>query len=180
MPASQAPRIRFTFNPQKAVEAILWIIKRGEPNIYNILKIFYEADKYHLNKYTRPVTGDNYVAMQFGTVPSAIYDLTKNPPEKTGFTKHGNRLKADNGRTVYLGLFSKSDIEALEHGFVQYAGLGFKAVVQKNHKENAWIKAVERTPKQAEVSPILFEDMIDSDKKWLVEDLQELGHCISI
>ena len=176
MPA-QTPKIRFTFNPQKAVEAIIWIIRRGESNIYNILKIFYEADKYHLNKYVRPVTGDHYVAMQFGTVPSGIYDLTKNPPEKTGFTKHGNRLKADKGREVYLGLFSESDFEALEHGFKEYSGLGFKAVVHKNHRENAWIKAVERTPK-AEVSPILFEDMIN--EQWMVEDLQELGHCISI
>ena len=66
-------KIQIRVSTVKAVEALVWIIQRGESNVYNAMKIFFAADKYHLNRYARPVTGDNYVAMQFGTVPSWTY-----------------------------------------------------------------------------------------------------------
>jgi len=168
--------IRFTINTQKAVEALLWIVQRGESNVYNAMKILFAADKYHLNRYARPVTGDKYVAMRFGTVPSWIYGATKR--KGLGFARNGVTLTSDPGRVVNRDLFSISDIEALEHGFNEYAGKSFKAVVLKNHREKAWLNAVERKP-DAKVSDILFEDMIEK-KQWLIDDLEEIGHCIVI
>jgi hypothetical protein len=56
--------IQFNMNTQKAIESVLWIIHNGESNMYNIWKILFSAEKYHLNKYGRPITGDKYVAME--------------------------------------------------------------------------------------------------------------------
>jgi len=172
-----AMAIRFNINRRKTAEAIVWIVRRGESNLYNAMKILFAADKYHLNRYGRPVTGDRYVAMQYGTVPSAAYAMAKAPEPGIGFAKSGNRLILDKGRVFDMSLFSESDEEALEHGFKEYAGMSFGDVVDKNHAEVAWAKAVKRTPK-ADVSEILFEDMIE--EKWLVDDLKEMSHCLVI
>jgi len=169
--------IRFNINPQKAIEALLWIVQRGETNVYNAMKIIFAADKHSLNKYGFPVTGDNYVAMQYGTVPSWTYAATRLTDSRIGFTRDGNTLKLSKGRTFKKSMFSESDIESLEHGFKEYAGKGFKAVERKNHRERAWIAARERNP-QSGAPDILFEDMID--EQWLKEDLAVDGQFIKI
>ena len=162
-------KIRFKVNTAKAVEALVWIIQRGESNVYNAMKIFFAADKYHLNRYAWPVTGDTYVAMRFGTVPSWTYAATRR--KGLGFTRTGTTLKLEPGRVCDLDELSESDVEALEHGYKEYAGKSFKAVLLKNHREKAWLKAVERTP-GTHSSEILFEDMITS-KQWIIDDLLE-------
>jgi len=169
--------IKFTINTKKAIEAIVWIIQRGESNIYNAMKIFFAADKYHINM-GRPVTGDRYVAMPFGTVPVWIYATVKNPKPGIGFTKDGNNLVLDPGRTCDTDYLSVSDIEALEHGFIEYAGKSFAAVREKNHQEPAWINAVNRNP-GSKAPTILFEDMIDG-KEWLVDDLKVWGKYLCL
>ncbi len=39
--------IQFKMNTQKAVESVLWLIQRGESNMYNIWKMLFAAEKYH-------------------------------------------------------------------------------------------------------------------------------------
>jgi uncharacterized phage-associated protein len=170
-------QIKFGINAQKAIEALLWVIQRGEANAYNAMKVLYAADKFHLNKYGRPVTGDKYVAMQFGTVPSWVYDATKLTKPGIGFIKNGNALELEFGRTFDPALLSESDIEALECGFSEYAGKSFESVKQLNHSEKAWLKAIERNP-GADASDIFFEDMIDD--AWLVEELKETSRFMAI
>ncbi len=76
--AGQLPRWPFSLDLDKAVEALLFLIPRiEEPSLHAVAKVFYHADKMHLSRYGRPVTGDWYVAMKFGPVPSAIYDILK-------------------------------------------------------------------------------------------------------
>jgi len=169
--------IRFTTNKRKVVEALVWIIRRGEPNLYNAMKILFAADKYHLNTYICPVTGDNYSAMRFGTVPVYAYSVAKKPPAGTGFTRKGNALVLDEGRAFDGERFSESDIEALEHGFKEYAGKSFDSVLLKNHREKAWRKAVERSPGRAS-SPIYFEDMVPASM--LKDDMFWLSQLVEL
>lgn len=165
-PSDEAMAITFNMNPQKAVEAVLWIIENGESNMYNIWKILFSAEKYHLNKYGRPITGDKYMAMEHGTVPSWLYDTAKLRKQGVGFYRDGNSLFAE--RTPFLEYLSKSDISALEHGLHDYAGLPFAEVRNKNHKEPAWVKNYAQRG-SADAAPIPFEDMIEED--WLKQDL---------
>ena len=161
--------IHFNLNPQKAVESLLWIIQRGEGNVYNIMKILFAADKYHLNKHARPVTGDKYVAMPFGTVPIWIYEATKLTGPGIGFTRRGNTLALESGRVFNRDKFSISDLEALEHGFAEYSGMSFDAVKQKNHDEPAWVLARNRNP-DSEAPDILFDDILTNEN--FREDLE--------
>jgi len=167
--------IQFKINTQKAVESVLWLIQRGESNMYNIWKMLFAAEKYHLNKYGRPITGDGYIAMKYGTVPSWLYNQAKIYPRGIGFIRSENFLFAE--RPPITMLFSESDEEALEHGYNEYTGLSFGEVMAKNHKEPTWIKNYELRGNN-ESAPIPFEDLIDTD--WLKEDLTLDSHFMVI
>jgi uncharacterized phage-associated protein len=72
------------FREQKALTAILYVahelIKKTpekRADLYKLQKVLYFADKNHMAEYGRPITGDFYVAMKDGPVPSRTYDMLK-------------------------------------------------------------------------------------------------------
>jgi len=168
--------IQFKINKRKAIECVLWLIQRGEKNMYHIWKMLFAAEKYHLNTYGRPITGDTYVAMKYGTVPDWLYSEASEQLG-IGFARYENSLFAE--RHPIMDFVSESDIEALEHGYKEYAGLSFGEVMAKNHKEPAWEKNWNKRGILEKV-PIQFEDLIDEDKKWLIEDLEGVSYYMVI
>lgn len=67
-----------SFKPfeDKIPDVLLYVMSRESGlSQYQIVEAIFIADVSHLNKYGRPVTFDNYVAMKHGPVPSFIYDL---------------------------------------------------------------------------------------------------------
>lgn len=161
--------INFSINTDKAFQAILYVIAKagGRINTYNLLKVIFEADKYHLNTYARPVTGDRYRKMKHGTVPSMIFDFVKvNPIARNVGQLPLRRLGHDliSGAQPNMDFFSESDIEAIDYGFEKYGKLSFDKVQDLNHKEKCWL-----TGKMNRW--IDFDEMIDNDeiKKYLLE-----------
>lgn len=76
--ARRLPRWPFTLDADKAIEAALFVAHRvGAPTLHAISKVLYHADKAHLARYGRPISGDRYIAMKHGPVPSATYDIFK-------------------------------------------------------------------------------------------------------
>jgi len=72
------PRWPFPLDSDKAVEAALFVVHRvTDPTLHSVSKVLYHADKAHLARYGRPISGDRYVAMKHGPVPSATYDMFK-------------------------------------------------------------------------------------------------------
>jgi len=160
-------------NKQRAIEAVLWVIQNGESDMYRIWKILFSAEKYHLNKYGCPITGDQYLAMEYGTVPKWLYDETKTENRDLSFfLNEGKSLIAD--RKPMMEYLSKSHIDALKHGFDEYAGLDFNIVMEKNHREPAWIKNHVSNRR----IPIPFEDIIEEE--WLKEDLAIVSSCMVV
>jgi uncharacterized phage-associated protein len=160
-------------NTQKAIESVLWIIQNGESNMYNIWKILFSSEKYHLNKYGRPITGDKYIAMQYGTVPSWLYDASKLKRQGMGFFRDNNSLIAE--RAPIYDYLSESDIEALKFGLGEYSGLNFGEVKNKNHSEPAWEKNY-KLRGDNDSAPIPFEDIIGEE--WLKKDLAVSSHSM--
>jgi uncharacterized phage-associated protein len=158
--------IQFKLNKQKAIEAVLWLIQRGESDMYRIWKMLFAAEKYHLNKYGRPITGDAYMAMKYGTVPNWLYNEAMEQLG-LGLIRYENTLFGE--RSPIRKLFSESDIEALERGYNEYVGLNFEEVKTKNHKEPAWEKNWGKRGVLEKVV-IPFEDLID--ETWLKEELE--------
>lgn len=164
-------KIEFEINYHKALEAVLYVLtKRQSVNLYNILKIIFEADKVHLNQHGRPVTGDLYFKMRHGTVPSFVYDMFKGDPmglaaldiEEYPFVRHGYQITAT--RAPNLDYLSESDLECLEQGIQKYLLLSFRDVEKLNHLEKCW--------KESEIDrPIDFELIIENEK--IKKDLAE-------
>ncbi|MGQ4276865.1 type II toxin-antitoxin system antitoxin SocA domain-containing protein [Pseudidiomarina sp. E22-M8] len=64
----------------RILEAFAYVAERApaqKKNMYNVLKVFYLADKLHMERYGRFIFDDKYSAMEKGPVPSAAYDLLK-------------------------------------------------------------------------------------------------------
>lgn len=67
------------FDKDVTLQAILYILDKmgGSCDIHKICKILYFADQHHLSLYSRSITGDSYIAMQYGPVPSRVDDILK-------------------------------------------------------------------------------------------------------
>lgn len=70
--------IHFIFDKTKSLNVILYIAKRlRRRDFHKIFKILYFSDREYLAQYGSPITGDCYIAMEAGPVPSKIYDIFK-------------------------------------------------------------------------------------------------------
>ena len=74
--------IQFPFHPKKAVEAAAVLLKlhRKPMKYLGLVKMLYRADRLALERMDYPITGDNYVSMDYGPVLSRVYDLIKGKP----------------------------------------------------------------------------------------------------
>lgn len=65
--------LKFSFSEGKALAALSLIAKTcpGLTPLY-VAKIMYFAERWHINRYGRPIVADDYIAMPQGPVPSAI------------------------------------------------------------------------------------------------------------
>lgn len=67
------------FKYDKAVNSLLYALQNlgGKTDMHKLCKILYFADQKHLSQYGRSITGDTYIAMQYGPVPSCVDDILK-------------------------------------------------------------------------------------------------------
>jgi uncharacterized phage-associated protein len=85
------------------------------------LKLVFFADRYHLRRFGRPVTGDEYLAMNFGPVASGTKDLAEmsdflGEDERNyaiKFIEPFNHLEYRSLASVESRIFSESDMLAL-------------------------------------------------------------------
>lgn len=98
------------FKQDIAIQAILYILQKmgGMCDIHKCQKILYFADNEHLSKYGRSITGDAYVRMDFGPVPTCIYDLFKAVRGDSYFA-----MQVDDVRRNCFHFVNNKDIEAV-------------------------------------------------------------------
>lgn len=74
--------IQYRINYTKAIETILWLVnQKPDLDIYHIGKAIFYAEKYHLNRYARPIIGDVYQKGDYGPFPSTIRDIIQQTAE---------------------------------------------------------------------------------------------------
>lgn len=144
---------RLRFNPAKAIQAIDFIArKRPGLTQYYIGKILFFADREHLLDYGRAITGDRYVAMRDGPVPSTVRDILKSDPDYADETLdlvHSHLLieKDDNKQHVYskrVGEFpnlSGTDKAYLDRSVEDHADLTYGQLKQLSHDDRAYDEA---------------------------------------
>jgi uncharacterized phage-associated protein len=152
--APKLPRWPFAFDPDKAIEAVLFVLPHiRQPSLHSVSKVLYQADRLHLARYGRPITGDHYVAMKHGPVPSATYDALKTlrgDAQTPVALPEGaeDALAVENGyvvrarRPARLEFLSASERECLAQAAAVYGSKSFGELTQESH-DAAWHAASE-------------------------------------
>lgn len=150
------------FCEPKALNAVLLISKKlKRKDFHKIFKVLYFADRNHLAEYGRSITGDTYIAMADGPVPSKIYDIFKSVRGDGYFIDKGNFsnfFSVENWDLIIpkkepnFKALSKTDIECLEFSLNEYGDLTWDEIKEKSH-DYAWRNT-------ALNSPISLENLI--------------------
>lgn len=159
---------------------MLYVANRIERrDIHKIFKILYFADMSHLFKYGRAITGDRYIAMKYGPVPSSIYDMVKivrgdswyvMDELKAFFAVNNKYLEPlRDADTSYL---SESDVNELVDSIKKYSDVEFSEMTRLSHG-SAWKKTWENPAKdEISIEDILRECEADEDYiKYVVENI---------
>jgi uncharacterized phage-associated protein len=145
-----AKRLRFSFSPEKFVNAVAYLAQAcPQSTKMTICKHLYFADKEHLVRYGRPITGDQYYKLDHGPIPSVGLNMLRqkaSPSQNALLEKHvsvvGKRVhpKMPASRKV----FSKSDIEVLDWVVKRYGKVSAAKLRALTHTDAAWKEAGER------------------------------------
>ncbi len=164
------------FNREKTIEAIAYIangLPQQNRTKYYVVKMFYYADKYHLERYGRQVTGDNYIAMKNGPVPSGAYDEIKNVARGSELSNHASNIFSVRGNAINsisspnLDLFSESEIECFDEAIKVNGSKSFGEIMNETHDE-AWHSANENDS----ISLVAIASMLPNAKE-LIEHLND-------
>jgi uncharacterized phage-associated protein len=180
------PRIlRFEIDLCRVIEGIDYIstLKPGVTQYY-VGKIFYFADKSHFLDWGRPISGDRYIAMEHGPVPSTIYDLLKEdagePDEVLDDLCKRVRIKTDgNKRRVYsigeteFPHLSGTDKQYLKIATGKYGSMSFDELKRLAHKEAAWVEAEKRLGLNNEMNLIHWAEELGGKVEAIVTNVEE-------
>lgn len=139
--------MKIEFDKSKALNSLLYVANRLQrKDFHKIFKILYFSDRQHLADWGRPITGDTYIAMDAGPVPSRIYDMFKivrgdsYHPDSEGL---GNFFKIENWMYVrplqdaQMDLLSKTEKASLDESISRYGSLSYDEIKEKSH-DIAW------------------------------------------
>ena len=138
-------------NKEKIINSMLFILNNlsGKSDLHKIFKILYFADQEHLITYGFPITGDFYIAMPNGPVPSKSYDVLKavrgdsfwsnfTPDYKDFFEVEKYNVIAK--KSADIDELAESDVECLLKSISENQNLNFQQLKDKSHKL-AWENA---------------------------------------
>ena len=138
----------FTFSHRKATQALNYFARQagGKLDKIKALKLVYFADRYHLRRFGRPVTGDEYLAMPYGPVASGTKDLAEmsdflGEEERT----YGARFIQPVEHPCFQSLaapdpavFSESDRQAVQWAWQNFGAKTSFDLVEATHAYPEW------------------------------------------
>jgi uncharacterized phage-associated protein len=140
-------QIKMAFNEKKTINAILYIVEKlVRKDFHKIFKILYFADKEHLMTYGRTITGDTYIAMNDGPVPSNVYDIFKSV-RGDGFYKDDGKFSEyfsvvnwdiiNPQKNADISELSRTDLHFLDECIAKYGDMSWDEIREKSH-DYAW------------------------------------------
>jgi uncharacterized phage-associated protein len=140
------------FDESKTVHAVLYIVERlKRKDFHKIFKLLYFSDREHLNAYGRTITGDTYIAMADGPVPSNLYDIFKSV-RGDGYYKDDGKfgryfsivdwdLVKSNVKPDLREL-SKTDLTCIDNSLRIYGDMSWDEIREKSH-DYAWRNTIQ-------------------------------------
>jgi uncharacterized phage-associated protein len=131
-------KVSFYFNLEVCRHAMLYILNQlnNRCDLHKLFKILYFAEQKHLANYGMPITGDCYIAMKNGPVPSAIYNFFKQLREEK---KSDEDFRIEENYWVStqsianLKKIAKSKQEMIEEAIQENKSLNFGELTKKSH-----------------------------------------------
>jgi len=173
--------LRFQFDEKKGVEVLTYIASQW-PGItpFFASKVLFFAEKWHLNRYARPIVADTFIAMPNGPVPSTLYDFIKGNLSNSGDPEaffaaiqidRDQYLRVNAKRAADEETLSPSDLECLNEAIQFCRQNTFAFLSSLTHRERSW--------READINgPMSYEAMVDDDlphRSRLIEDLEEFA-----
>jgi len=141
-------RLQFVFDPQKSTQVLNYFAIKagGQINKMKTLKLVFLADRYHLRRYGRLITNDNYLAMEHGPVPSATRDIAESNDYLDATTKRysqefirpSGNWKLRSVEEVDESILSESDLQALEFAWDTFGHLTQFQLRDMTHEYPEW------------------------------------------
>ena len=135
------------FNECKTIHAVLHIVEKlKRKDLHKIFKILYFSDREHLNLYGRTITGDTYIAMTDGPVPSNLYDIFKSVrgdgyyKDEGKFSQYFSVIDWDLIKSNIkpdLDELSKTDLLCIDNSLRIYGDMSWDELREKSH-DYAW------------------------------------------
>jgi uncharacterized phage-associated protein len=137
-----------TFSFRKTTQGLNYFARQagGRINKMKALKLLYFADRYHLRKFGRPVTNDEYFAMNFGPVASGGKDLAEGSDFRPNvekayagqFLDPVNRYEVASLNDVEEKVFSESDREAMAFAWEMFGARNEFELADLTHVYPEW------------------------------------------
>jgi uncharacterized phage-associated protein len=168
----------FDFDPQRTLAAVAYIASKNLPTFdkYKVCKLIFLADKRHLVRHGRPITGDTYYALDWGPVPSVtLAALNNNHPladELRGVLKKERARKGQPrpqhpgyklrpSQKPWVEFLSKSDLDILDEIVEECGKKTFSELYEITHALPAYYKAWARRKGNREL--MRFEEFFEQD-----------------
>lgn len=138
----------FEYEPEKALSLTAYLVEKTGETMYYILKMVYVSDRIHLEKYGRPITGDDFFALAEGACPTRIYNSMKalRGESKPNYMPNSEKYLSVDALTHDVTLIdtpsmdslSMSEIECLDETVSIYKRKGRPFVRDLAH-DKAWV-----------------------------------------
>jgi uncharacterized phage-associated protein len=141
----------FDFKPEKFASATAYLAERKQGvTKKELCKLLYFADKRHLLRYGRSITGDRYFALEQGPIPSKGLDALngRGKIENVNALRQYGKLRGwtfELEHPADLKALSKSDIAVLDQILEEMGHLKACQLEELSHREPAWRKAEPNT-----------------------------------
>jgi uncharacterized phage-associated protein len=137
-----------SFSYKKTTQALNYFAQQsgGRINKMKALKLLFFADRFHLRKYGRPITNDEYFAMNYGPVPSGGKDLVEGSDFRPDvekiyagqFIDPVNRYEFSSMNEIDPLVFSQTDQEALTFSWNQFGKFDEFKLAELTHQYPEW------------------------------------------
>lgn len=179
------------FEQEKIIQVVLYILNRtGGIDYYHVFKIIYFAEMKHLAKWGHRILSDEMRAIDYGPVPTKLYDAVKgkNAPQTrlADLLREAIAFAGEDAPNVLLAkgpadmdYISASEAEALDESIAENANLTFGQLKEKSH-DRAWREAFQRKNGTNKISAVSMARVMHADEATLnyIQEQEEIEEAL--